>query len=86
MQNQLMLLDCPAYLDEDCLARCGLPAEDCLARCGLPAAVLYRAIAESTDGPVEIVKIKCPVGHHFHAPIEFLSLEGNMGTSMKRAA
>jgi hypothetical protein len=75
MQNQLMLLDCPAYLDEDGLARCGLPA-----------AVLYRAIAESTDGPVEILKIKCPVGHHFHAPIQFLSLEGNMGACMKPAA
>ena len=75
MQNQLMLLDCPAYLDEDCRARCGLPA-----------AVLCRAIAESTDGPVEIVKIKCPVGHHFHAPIEFLSLKGNTRTSMKPAA
>jgi hypothetical protein len=75
MQNQLMLLDCPAYLDEDGLARCGLPA-----------AVLYRAIAESTDGPVEILKIKCPVGHHFHAPIQFLSLEGNTGAGMKPAA
>ena len=75
MQNQLMLLDCPAYLDENGLARCGLPA-----------AVLCRAIAESTDGPVEIVKIKCPVGHHFHAPIELISPEGSTGTSMKTAA
>jgi hypothetical protein len=48
--------------------------------------VLCRAIAESTNGPVEIVKIKCPVGHHFHAPIEFLSPEGNTGTSIKPAA
>jgi hypothetical protein len=75
MQNQPMLLDCPAYLDEDALVRCGLPA-----------AVLYRAIAESTGGPVEIVKIKCPVGHHFHAPIEFLSLGGNTGANVKPAA
>jgi hypothetical protein len=75
MQNQLMLLDCPAYLDEGGLARCGLPA-----------AVLYRAIAESTDGPVEILKIKCLVGHHFHAPIQFLSLEGNTDAGMKPAA
>jgi hypothetical protein len=74
MRNQLMLLDCPAYLDEDGLARCGLPAE-----------VLYRVIAESTDGPVEIVKISCPVGHRFNAPIEFLSPDGNTGTSMKPA-
>ena len=70
MQNQVMLLDCPAYLDEGGLARCGLPA-----------AVLSRVIAESTAGPVEIVKIKCPVGHHFNAPVEFLSPEGASSTA-----
>jgi hypothetical protein len=33
---------------------------------------------ESTSGPLESVMIKCPVGHSFVAPIEFLSLEGDI--------
>ena len=66
MESQLAFLDCPAWLDEECLARCVLPA-----------AVLRRFIIESTSGPLESVVIKCPVGHFFTAPIEFLSLESN---------
>jgi hypothetical protein len=64
MESQLAFLDCPAWLDEKCLARCGLPAE-----------VLRRFIIESTSGPLESVTITCLVGHLFIAPIEFLSLE-----------
>ena len=66
MESQLAFLDCPAWLDERWLARCGLPAE-----------VLRRFIMESTSGPLESVTIKCPVGHYFSAPIEFLSLESD---------
>ena len=69
MESQLAFLDCPAWLDEECLARCVLPA-----------AVLRRFIIESTSGPLESVAIKCPIGHFFIAPIEFLSLESNRGT------
>lgn len=35
---------------------------------------------ESTSGPLESVMIKCPVGHFFLAPIEFLSLKSDPAT------
>jgi RNA polymerase sigma-70 factor (ECF subfamily) len=66
MESQLAFLDCPAWLDRECLTRCGLPAE-----------VLRRFIMESTSGPLESATIKCPVGHYFIAPVEFLSLESD---------
>jgi hypothetical protein len=66
MESQLAFLDCPAWLDDEYLARCGLPAE-----------VLRRFIIDSTGGPLESVMIKCPARHSFIAPIEFLSLESN---------
>jgi hypothetical protein len=56
----MMFLDCPAYLDEDGTARCGLPAE---VRC--------RFTMRSTDGPLEAAMIRCPSGHWFNGPIEF---------------
>ena len=58
----MMFLNCPAYLDQDRAVRCGLPAE---VRC--------RFTMRSTDGPLESVMIRCPIGHHFSAPIEFLT-------------
>jgi hypothetical protein len=58
----MMFLDCPGYLDREGAARCGLPAE---VRC--------RFIMRSTDGPVESVMIRCPVGHYFNGPIESLT-------------
>ncbi len=58
----MMFLDCPAYLDAEGAARCGLPAE-----------VRYRYVAASTGGPVESARIRCPSGHWFHAPVEFLT-------------
>lgn len=60
MESQIMFLDCPAYLDKEGVARCGLSAE---VRC--------RFIMRSTDGPLESVMIRCPVGHIFNVPIEF---------------
>ena len=65
----MAFLDCPAWLDNEYLARCGLPAE-----------VLRRFIMESTSGPLESVAIKCPADHYFLAPVEFLSLEGDTVT------
>ena len=66
MEGHPGFLDCPAYLD---------PAD--LTRCGLPAEILSRFIMASTEGPLESVTIKCPVGHFFCAPVEFLSLQSN---------
>jgi hypothetical protein len=59
-----MFLDCPAYTDHECTARCGLPAE-----------VICRFTMNSSDGPLDSAKIRCPAGHWFNAPIEFLTWE-----------
>jgi hypothetical protein len=40
--------------------------------CGHPATVVDRAVLESTDGPVEHVRVRCPGGHHFFMPTEGL--------------
>jgi hypothetical protein len=58
----MMFLNCPAYLDQDGALRCGLPAE-----------VTCRFTMRSTDGPLECARIRCPAGHHFSGPIEFLT-------------
>lgn len=60
----MIFLDCPAYLDDNGAARCGLPAE-----------VTARSTMHSTDGPLESAMIRCPVGHWFNAPIEFLAID-----------
>jgi len=73
MESQLVFLDCPAYLGEQILGRCGFPAE-----------VKRRYIMTSTDGPVECAVIRCPVGHLFNAPIEFLILEKHPRTTHDR--
>ena len=57
-----MFLDCPAYFDDAGSVRCGLPAE-----------VEYCYLVNSSDGPLENAKIRCPLGHWFNAPIEFLT-------------
>jgi len=57
----MMFLDCPAYLDQDGTARCGLPAE------------VSWWFTMSTDGPLESARIRCPVGHWFNGPVEFLT-------------
>jgi hypothetical protein len=61
METGVTFLDCPAWLDNHGTARCGLPAE-----------VEYRYVVESTDGPLESAKIRCPNGHWFNAPLESL--------------
>jgi hypothetical protein len=58
----MMFLNCPAYLDQDRAVRCGLPAE---VRC--------RFTMRSTGGPLESAMIRCPAGHCFSGPIEFLT-------------
>jgi hypothetical protein len=60
MEDTMMFLNCPAYLDEDSTARCGLPAQ---VRC--------RFTMRSTGRPLEIAMISCPAGHWFNGPSEF---------------
>jgi hypothetical protein len=71
MDNQLTLLDCPAYLDESGVVRCALPAD-----------VKRRYFARSTSGLVEHVVIRCPVGHHFNAPTELIRLPARAATAV----
>jgi hypothetical protein len=66
----MMFLDCPVYLDEGGAQRCGLPAEVC-----------DRLTARSTGGPIESVRIRCPSGHWFNAPIEFLTWHAGPASS-----
>jgi hypothetical protein len=75
VESQPKFLNCPAYDDQQDLNRCGLPAE-----------VKRRFIMRSTDGPIECAMIRCPVGHFFNAPIEFLSLEKQPDTARERAS
>jgi hypothetical protein len=64
MSSQLMFLDCPAYLDAEGASRCCLPAE-----------VKCRYVQSSTDGPLESATIRCPNGHWFSGPVEYLTWE-----------
>ncbi len=59
-----MFLNCPAYLDQERTIRCGLPAE-----------INCQFTMLSSDGPLESVMIRCPAGHSFNGPIEFLTWE-----------
>ena len=61
MEMDVTFLDCPAYMDTQDTARCGLPSE-----------VEYRYTAASTDGLLESAKIRSR-GHWFNGPIESLT-------------
>ncbi len=73
MDSQPMFFDCPAYLDSQGAARCGLPAE-----------VRARYVLGSTDGPLECAAISCPRGHHFSGPVECLRVPGPAGIAAGR--
>ena len=62
MQTDVIFLDCPAYMDEHGRGRCGLPAE-----------VENRYILRSSSGVLEAVRIRCPRGHWFNGPVEFVT-------------
>src|SRR5262249_10706707 len=62
--DQMIFLDCPAYVDEEGAIRCGLPAE---VRC--------RLTMRSSSGPLEAAMIRCPSGHWFNGPIQSLTWE-----------
>lgn len=65
MNASVMFLDCPEHMDDHGTVRCGLPA-----------AVEYRYTVESTSGPLESAKIRCPRGHGFNGPVEALTWSG----------
>ena len=69
----MMFLDCPAYLDDEGAARCGLPAE---VRCSYTM--------QSSGGPLDSVMIKCPSGHLFNGPLEFLTWKNGEGQDVRR--
>src|ERR1700744_920130 len=76
METGVMFIDCPAYMNGTGTARCGLPAE---------VEDLY--CLQSTDGPLDSARIRCPRGHWFNGPLEALVLDdrvrtvcGGMGT------
>jgi hypothetical protein len=58
----MTFLECPAYMNEDGTRRCALPA-----------AMESRYTIESSDGPLEGAKIRCPLGHWFNGAIESLT-------------
>jgi hypothetical protein len=63
MDAHTFFLDCPAYIDRDGTARCGLPA-----------AVEYSYRLGSTDGALRGVKIRCPRGHWFSGLVDVLTV------------
>lgn len=62
MQTDVIFLDCPAYMDKHGGTRCGLPAE-----------VENRYTLHSSSGMLEAVRIRCPRGHWFNGPVEFVT-------------
>jgi hypothetical protein len=74
METSVEFLDCPAYMDRRGAVRCGLPAE-----------VESRYTARSSDGPLESAKIRCPLGHWFNGPIEFLTWDKHSGAAVPHA-
>ncbi len=64
MEHEVTYMDCPAYMDAQGHVRCGLPAE-----------VEHRYTMDSTDGPLESARIRCPLGHWFSGPVELLRWE-----------
>jgi len=69
----MMFLDCPAYLDYEGATRCGLPAK-----------VTCSYTMHSTDGPLDSVMIKCPSGHFFNGPLEFLTWKNGERQDVRR--
>jgi hypothetical protein len=58
----MTFFECPAYTG----ARATTP-------CGLPAEVELRYTVESSDGPLESARIRCPRGHWFNGALESLT-------------
>jgi hypothetical protein len=69
METDVMFIDCPAFLNRTGTARCGLPAE---------IEELY--CLQSTDGPLDSARVRCPRGHWFNGPLESLILDDRIRT------
>ena len=74
MNTDVMFLDCPAYMDKHGAVRCGLPAE-----------VEDRYTVRSSDGPMESARIRCPRGHWFNGPVEFLTWDKQPNAAPREA-
>ena len=75
MDTGATFLDCPAYVDKQRTARCGLPAM-----------VEYRYTIRSTEQVLDAVKIRCPRGHWFNGPVEALTAAESPSTAAQAAA
>lgn len=76
METSLMMfLDCPEYTDTGGARRCGLPAE-----------IQDRYVAAAAGGPLESVRIRCPLGHWFNGPVQLLALPRQPARDGKRPA
>jgi hypothetical protein len=73
MNTDVMFLDCPAYMDKHGAMRCGLPAE-----------VEDRYTVRASDGPMESAKIRCPRGHWFNGPVEFLTWDKRLDAAARQ--
>ena len=75
MDTGMIFMDCPAYMDKHGAVRCGLPAE-----------VEYRYAVQSSDGPVESAKVRCPRGHWFNGLVESLTWDKRTSATVRGAA
>lgn len=71
----MLFLDCPAYLNQDGSAQCGVPAE---VRCWYTMG--------STGGPLESATIKCPAGPLVQRTTEFLTWQSSQQQHRNTAA
>jgi hypothetical protein len=75
MDTGATFLDCPAYLDQHGMARCGLPA-----------VVEYRYPIRSTEGMLDGAKIRCPRGHWFLGPVDALAMPERSKAAVRAVA
>jgi hypothetical protein len=75
MDTGATFLDCPAYLDQHGMTRCGLPA-----------AVEYRYPIRSTEGVLDGAKIRCPRGHWFLGPVDALAMPERSKAAVRAVA
>ena len=74
MNTDVIFMDCPAYMDRHGAERCGLPAE-----------IEHRYAVQSSDGPVESAKIRCPRGHWFNGSVESLTWDKRTSETIFKA-
>lgn len=75
MDTGTIFMDCPAYMDEHGVVRCGLPA-----------GVEHLHAVWSSDGPLESARIRCPCDHWFNGPVESLTWDKATSAAVPAAA